>query len=333
MALGCIFVSGLGHRDRTVFPQSAFIALCLIFLVFYLAITVFWAGSAKASEKYRTSAHGHAADGVDRTGMPANYVTGNCAHCHEQHASINGSEPAPSKPGPSAYALFSDNFDTTKTLGPYVEEDNFCFYCHSGLGTYQQVLNYDFSRVFGGASTTGDITSILDAFNQTSYHNLKDIDNFAKDKFSWYKAGTNPCDACHNPHLAKDNASNPTDPEYSAISKPSNHAHLLGIASSERMSNYTDYIAPYASSSATREPATSGVGDGSDMPDYVGLLRRLPQHHQYHFQHHPGQKSDQNRLVIFRRQARRSCQEPISYPRTLFVRHSQQLCTLVHGLP
>jgi predicted CXXCH cytochrome family protein len=41
---------------------------------------------------YGRSAHGQPDYGVLRTGLPG-YERGGCAHCHEQHASINGTEP------------------------------------------------------------------------------------------------------------------------------------------------------------------------------------------------------------------------------------------------
>ena len=54
---------------------------------------------------YAQSAHGDAVVGVRRAvsglSSPGPYVTGNCAHCHEQHASIGGSEPQPGNSGPS----------------------------------------------------------------------------------------------------------------------------------------------------------------------------------------------------------------------------------------
>jgi len=51
----------------------------------------------------------------------AGWTEGNCAHCHEQHASIDGSEPPPVKPGPSGYMLFAD-----------LANNDFCNYCHDG---------------------------------------------------------------------------------------------------------------------------------------------------------------------------------------------------------
>ncbi|HDL98909.1 MAG TPA: hypothetical protein ENH16_04925, partial [Desulfobacteraceae bacterium] len=44
---------------------------------------------------YLNSVHGNNTIGVNRSTMAAaGYARGNCAHCHEQHASVNGSTPA-----------------------------------------------------------------------------------------------------------------------------------------------------------------------------------------------------------------------------------------------
>jgi len=233
-------------------------------VVFALVFSMAFAGDAFAGN-YTSSAHGNSTYGVNRSSM-SGYSTGNCAHCHEMHASLGGSEPSPASGSPSPFALFADNFNSSSTAGSYTESDNFCFYCHYSSGTVQQVTNYDYSRVFGCA--TGGVTSIMDAFNQTYQHDLHDIYLFAKNKFSWFGDSHNPCDACHNPHLAKRNWSDPDDPTLTAISLPSDHDNLYGDdTGSERMSTY-NYKAPYCFGSSY-EPGGTGAGDGSDMPNYV----------------------------------------------------------------
>jgi len=234
-------------------------------VVFALVFSMAFAGDAFAGN-YTSSAHGNSTYGVNRTSM-SGYSTGNCAHCHEMHASVGGSEPSPDSGSPSPFTLFADNFDTS-SAAPYSESDDFCFYCHNSSGSVQQVDNYDYSKVFGCAGTTGSPTSILAAFNQTSQHDLHDVWDFAKNKFSWFGDSHNPCDACHNPHLAKRNWSDPDDPTLTAISLPSDHDNLYGDdTGSERMSTY-NYKAPYCSGSSY-EPGGTGAGDGSDMPNYV----------------------------------------------------------------
>ncbi len=221
---------------------------------------------------YSLSAHGDAANGVKRNVTElSSYVQGNCAHCHEQHASINGAEPTPSGGAPSGFCLFADNFNTTNTTGSYLQSDDFCFYCHTSLNSLQSggITNYDYSTTFGGA--TASVTGILDAFNQTSFHNLYDVYNFAKNNFSsFFTASSNPCVACHNPHLARRNKANPTDPSYTAISRPTAHSQLWGDDSGERMSDYTtNYQAPYYyNSTSTYEPGNTATYNGSNMPDY-----------------------------------------------------------------
>ncbi len=232
-------------------------ALCII-----LTCTCAWAGD------YQDSVHADPSNGVSRTSMTSQgYVRGNCAHCHEMHASLINAEPGPENGAPSNFALFAPNFLTSSTH-PYSETDNFCFYCHNDAGSAQQVINEDFSKVFGCSTDSNGIFSILDAFNQLSFHNLVDIWSFSKENFSsWFYQDSNPCNACHNPHLVRRNWAAPDDPTRSVLSKPTDHFTLWGIT--DFMSKYS-YTAPYCNGT-NREPSGTGVGDGSDMPDYVGF--------------------------------------------------------------
>lgn len=232
--------------------------------------------SSLLAGEYIDSAHGSSSTGVFRpiigNAAPAGfgYSQGNCAHCHEQHASIEGSEPLPDNGGASSYQLFANNFNTAQTTTPYSESDNFCFYCHNDSTSAQVVLNNDYSQNFGCAPQGP--TTIMAAMNLRSYHNLYDVWNFAKDEFSWFTTSANPCDACHNPHLAKRNWAHAQDPTYSAISKPSDHFTLWGTSETMGSSYSTRYQPPYCSSSLTnREPAasTDAVAGRANTPDYV----------------------------------------------------------------
>ncbi|MHB1013793.1 MAG: hypothetical protein ACYC2W_00740 [Desulfurivibrionaceae bacterium] len=230
---------------------------------------------------YLLSAHGSTTAGVARpTMISAGYGQGNCAHCHEMHASLGGVEPAPAGGAPSPYAVFAQNFDTTFTANPYLQGSDFCFYCHNSTGSVQQVTNQDYSATFGNGDSTGP-QSIMAAFNQASYHNLADIKTFLSNNSStypWFSSSySNPCNGCHNPHLAKRNwYSGLTGfPLNSAISKPTGHFSLWG--ESQLMSAYTNsYDAPYVTYQSTystsyREPAGVGAANGSKTPDYSGF--------------------------------------------------------------
>lgn len=257
----------MSQYQRLSFYQRVFVLHCL------LAVAgIFMADSPAQAGPYLDSAHGSALAGVRRGVMAsAGYGQGNCAHCHEMHNSLGGAEPAPVTGAAQPYALFSPAFNPALTSGPYVEADNFCFYCHNGFGSAQVVLNGDYSAVFGGGNVATD--SILATFNQLSYHNLGDIRNLAITDFAaWFTAASNPCNACHNPHLAKRNgiASLAGYPLLSALSKPTDHFNLWG--ETQLMSAYSSYEAPYSNAvTASREPG--GVGDinGSKTPDYVSF--------------------------------------------------------------
>ena len=246
-------------------------------------ITLIFLGSgfAYAAEPYTNSAHGSSTSGVERTDYPTAsepYAQGSCAHCHEQHASIGGTEPTPNTldaAGPDKFCLLANNFDTAVTAGTYAQDDNACFYCHYGQGTYQATAfyNYSYSITFGG-NTDSTPATIFDAFNSTSYHNLNDVLNFAKGKWPTFSADSNPCSACHNPHLAKRNKANPNNPAYTAISKPSAHDELWGDDDTEGMDNYPfTYQAPYyyAVTPTNYEPANNATSDGSNLPNYAAF--------------------------------------------------------------
>ena len=247
----------------------------LFFLVCFSCVLT---SSPLTAGDYIDSAHGSSSIGVFRpiignsppTGF--GYSRGNCAHCHEQHASIEGSEPSPAGGGASAYELFADNFNTAKKTKPYSESDNFCFYCHNNPTSAQIVLNNDYSQSFGCA--TQGPTNIMSAMNLTSYHNLYDLWDYSKAQFSWFTADTNPCDACHNPHLAKRNWANAQDPTFSAISKPTDHFALWGTTETMESSYNTKYEPPYCSNSLlNREPnASADAATGrANTPDYVAF--------------------------------------------------------------
>lgn len=250
-------------------------------VIFLFVPPLLFTGPVRAGD-YLNSAHGSSTAGVFRPVMgdapPAGfgYARGNCAHCHEQHASVNGTEPAPAD-GAAPYTLFTRNFNAGATTGgPYLESDDFCFYCHNSSASVQVVTNNDYSQVFGGGTTQGPL-DIMAVFNQTSHHNLYDIWNFAKTNFSaWFTSDSNPCNACHNPHKARRNWSAPQDVSFSAISKPSDHFVLWGTTAAQTMGGVygTDYEPPYSdSTNLTYEPAASAdaATGRANTPDYVAL--------------------------------------------------------------
>jgi predicted CXXCH cytochrome family protein len=180
------------------------------------------ARAADTLRKYSSdSAHGSATSGVHRTSLPESpsqaYATGNCAHCHEQHASVNDSEPTPAG-GSGYYAVFKSGLGNS---------DNFCFGCHTTSGGQQAVTNYNYSRRFGGhAGST--VASIRDAFptapgalgSAPSGHNLASIATWAyvinssSNPWGWVKDGstntTNPCLACHDVHRSMQTSGPPS---------------------------------------------------------------------------------------------------------------------------
>ncbi len=239
--------------------------------LFLLFLLLACRGAPALAGPYADSAHGNAAAGVRRSATDAaGYVQGNCAHCHEQHASIAGVEPAPASGAASPFALFADNF-SRRVAAPYNQADDFCFFCHAVSGSLQVggITNYQYCRTFGG-STVSQVAGILAAFNLRSYHNLEDVRSFAAGRFSYFKSASNPCVSCHNPHRARRNREYPRDPAYSAVSRPTDHENL--VTTSMGATFGSAYEPPYCTGT-TREPASSGsaAAGRAATPDYVSF--------------------------------------------------------------
>ena len=124
---------------------------------------------------YLDSAHGDPSDGVERPSM-SSYATGNCAHCHEQHGSVGGSEPSPNTPaGPDVYLEAAN-------------EEELCFACH---GTTPVGTAPDIETDITTANNYGHLSQ-----NYTGIHKagetLSDISDTKHIE----------CTDCHNPHAA-----------------------------------------------------------------------------------------------------------------------------------
>lgn len=258
-----------GSRTSKVFYGPAVV----VFLLFCFS-------SDSLAGNYLTSAHGSSTLGVCRDGICSEsagggqgYARGNCANCHEQHASIAGSEPIPVDGAPAAFALLTPSFSGALTT-PYVQADVLCFYCHGGSDQLvNNMLNPDYAEIFGGY--TGGPQTIMATFNQYSgsagaNHNLLGVQEYAAANFSFFDAESDPCSACHNVHLAKDYKNHPSEIGYSAISRPTDHFNLWGDELGEYMSDHTGtYLSPYYYNSTTvYEPGGIAISNGSTSPDY-----------------------------------------------------------------
>jgi len=221
---------------------------------------------------YGRSAHGQPDYGVLRTSLPG-YERGGCAHCHEQHASVNGTEPEPVQGQPSGYLLFDDNYQ-------YPSQDkDLCYQCH-GPDSYQDggIINYSYTQSFGGHSSGPE--TIYEAFNLGgSSHSLSDIQDFIVSKWpSRFKEVSNPCSGCHNPHIAQrvktDSALE------SAVTRPlpEETGNVWGDDKEGEEETMNEYVKKAAlryqsplRADAGYEPGPSGssIQDGSNLVDYV----------------------------------------------------------------
>lgn len=121
---------------------------------------------------YLNSAHGTSA--IRPALSSTNYSTGNCAHCHEQHASIGGTTPAPTG-GPDVYLEAGT-------------EEQLCFACH------------DSSEANGAPDIDTDVTTTDNkghlAQNYSGIHRVGEtLSDIANTKHI-------ECTDCHDPHKA-----------------------------------------------------------------------------------------------------------------------------------
>ncbi|WP_297058704.1 hypothetical protein [Thermosulfurimonas sp.] len=131
---------------------------------------------------YTSSIHGSSTSGVARDSIYNNYNVsrGNCLHCHEMHASVGGSEPAPTGGAPSSYGLFEF-------------EEKVCFYCHGTNSHNVPPLSKDIEALF-----------------QKPYrHPVERSGLHKKPAFKETEADLRPpyrhseCVDCHNPHAVQ----------------------------------------------------------------------------------------------------------------------------------
>lgn len=113
---------------------------------------------------YVNSAHADTVTGVNRL---SGYVTGNCAHCHEQHVSIGGAEPTPPvATGPSPQLLFDS-----------LANNAACTFCHDATPGADNI-SAQMSKAYAHAPGSLIYSAV-----------------FGPDTLS--------CDKCHDPHYAQ----------------------------------------------------------------------------------------------------------------------------------
>jgi len=250
-------------------------------LVLILLVFLFLLGSIKNAylqpppptvPTYTWSAHGNTSYGVNRSSIAAfGYSIGNCAHCHEQHASIGGAEPDPAQGAPAKYLLF-------RGIGQD-QNSRFCYGCHVDQGTPSNQVSmpyqYSYSGIAGGDTTLTQPgacpNDIKDAFvfinegctgphsncnsSAGSAHCLWDIQDYLKNKWNFpIRDNVQACSGCHNPHRAQYDSHGNSYPRtasrltgqklVSVVSRPIDHSKdnnawkLWGDDLDERMSYY-----------------------------------------------------------------------------------------------
>jgi hypothetical protein len=161
-----------------------FLRSSLIILITSLIPLPVWA------QTYTSTLHGTSAN---RSAVEATFpytTNGLCAHCHDQHASIGGTEPTlPSAQGPSYYSLFQDNYGSAT--------NDLCYACHDTFTISGMTLEYGRYGIYQG-STKYD----------ASIHSTSASMDWSPDAsppgppFGPNSTLTDPgnCHNCHNPH-------------------------------------------------------------------------------------------------------------------------------------
>jgi hypothetical protein len=154
-------------------------------ILVWLTTIIFLLSGVAYAGTYTDSAHGQNITRFDLTGdanyNPAagGYAIGNCAHCHEAHASIGGSEPDPQKPNPDEVLLFD-------------YEEALCEACHDGnpvLGNIQFQIRKTYAHPTELISGKHKLSENGPTMNPSDYS---------------YTSGNRhaECVDCHNPHAA-----------------------------------------------------------------------------------------------------------------------------------
>lgn len=221
------------------FPPKEFSRFLLVFTLSLTGATVVSGVSPCAASTYTDSAHGSYTTGVNRTGLNnattgEPYSIGNCAHCHEQHASVGGSEPVPAG-GPDKY------------LGLALEQD-FCLHCHSlgggnGSGGTPDDIYTDIAKTGGRHDVTISDSAHVANEPQSQITNNLHVE----------------CTDCHNPHAAgkvvvsKRGASPAVDADGNQIGATSPLYRATGVVPTFSGANWTAPSSYSAVQTATKE--------------------------------------------------------------------------------
>jgi hypothetical protein len=167
-----------GSEGRSILKTTAALLTATLFLL------VFYPGDTR-SGTYTSTKHGTDAD-RNVLGVPDfPYTTkGHCGHCHDEHASIGGTEPTPpAEEGPSYYALFRSNYGANK--------NELCHACHETFILDNMPLGFGRYGIYQGKAIYDD------SVHSTSTEMLWSPDP-APPGPAYGDAGN--CNNCHNPH-------------------------------------------------------------------------------------------------------------------------------------
>ena len=176
------------------------------------ALLLAWTAPAAVAGTYTASAHGDSASGV--SGRASGYATGNCAHCHDQHASRQAATHTP--------------YNVLRGLS----EENLCLDCHDGAPAADDI-SAQVAKTYGhGPTVTGTSDS----------HTTSKLELATTSEGSAFRGALRhvECSDCHNPHEAQtgNHTYNTTTPsDNNLVSSP-----LTGVWGVEPASEPTTFV-------------------------------------------------------------------------------------------
>ncbi|MBI4972687.1 MAG: hypothetical protein HZC16_02580 [Candidatus Omnitrophica bacterium] len=206
------------HGGKSIDPPSAPVAPCA-------------GGANRGIGTDYIGAGNCSAPGVYYNATEGTYAAGECAHCHEPHASFGGTEPAPNTAGtdagPDPYLLMKDY--NSATAGTYT---NLCLYCHNNISMNSQTTGYGYWGFYQGG-TNYQASSHYTSTN-FKYPGIQTGDTAAgtepwprRSRTALSSGNTGSCLNCHTPHGISGAANYPNDAVAPNTTNPS-----YGVSSS-----------------------------------------------------------------------------------------------------
>lgn len=154
----------------------------IIAMLLALSSTVLFAQLSQSANTYTNSAHGDSTNGV--AGRTTGFETGNCAHCHDQHA--------------SRLATFHTPFSALRSMTTASTEEDLCLDCHDAGGPAADNIDTVIGKTYNHPVANYDWKHTISDTVEKALHTASGNTSYQ---------GSNrhiECSDCHNPHAIAD---------------------------------------------------------------------------------------------------------------------------------